>query len=145
MATRASLPLAPLPRIRSAGRFAEAAAVPFHQHEGIELVLVTEGSCRIAVGDATPLAASAGMLFVLPARTPHDQRNDGFCRTTYLTFDAAALAFADRARVVALAADDPALGWFEDCCRLWRAQPDAIDGPLAGLLHAILERVKAIE
>ena len=146
MATRPALPLAPLPLLRTAGRFADAAPVGFHAHEASELVLVTEGSCRITVGEAEPLAGAAGALFVLPARTPHDQRNDGFCRTTYLTFDAAALAFADRARVVALAADDPALGWIEDCCRLWRAQPTpAGDGPLAGLLHAIFERVKAIE
>ncbi len=137
--------MSPLPRVHFGGRFAEAAPVPFHRHGGSELVLVTEGSCRIAVAGGDTLAGEVGTVFILPAATDHDQVNDAWCRTTYVVFDVAPMAFPDRARCVRLAADDPALGWYEDVCRLALAPGQANETVLGGLLLAVLERIKAIE
>jgi len=137
--------MSPLPRVLFGGRFAEARPVAFHRHSGSELVLVTEGSCRISVTGAQTLAGEVGTMFILPADVAHDQVNDAWCRTSYVVFDAAPLAFSDRARCVALAGDDPAIGWYEDVCRLSLA-PGLVGEPvLAGLLLAVLERLKAIE
>ncbi len=137
--------MSPLPRVRFGGRFAETAPVALHRHAGSELVLVTEGSCRISVAGVEALDGVVGTMFILPADVEHDQINDVFCRTSYVVFDAVPLAFSDRARCVALASDDPALGWYEDVCRLSLAPGLASEAVLAGLLLAVLERLKAIE
>ncbi len=145
MARIPRLPMSPLPRVRFGGRFAESAPVAQHRHSGSELVLVTEGSCRISVDGAETLAGAVGTMFILPADVAHDQVNDAWCRTSYVVFDTVPLAFSDRPRCVVLAGDDPVLGWYEDVCRLSLAPGLASEPVLAGLLLAVLERLKAIE
>src|SRR5262245_16300088 len=138
-----STPMAHLPAIDYCGRFAERLPVPFHEHRVCELVLVTEGSCRIELArGGEPVAGPAGTLLGLPGREPHNQVNDGFCRTTYLGFDAPRLAFSERPRAVRLGVDDPSTRWFEDVCSLWASRP-AAEAALSALLLAVLERVKA--
>lgn len=136
--------IAHLPTIRFCGRFSAREPVPFHLHEGSEIVYVSEGACRIRVGDEGALVGTTGTVLVLPAGVAHDQTNDGFCRTTYIDFAAPRLGFADRARAVALGADDPAVRWLEDACTLWAARPPA-ETALSALLLAVLERVRAVE
>src|SRR5829696_5187747 len=128
MARSPSLPLAPLPRLHFAGRFAAAAAVGVHEHAGSELVLVEHGACRITVADGPALDGGEGTLFILPAARAHDQVNAGFCRTTYLSFAAAPLAFSDRARRVELTSDDPARSWIEDIRAAWCDRHEHADG-----------------
>jgi AraC-like DNA-binding protein len=70
-----------------------------HQHDGIELVLVLRGRCRIRVGDQA-LSAGPGELFVLPAKVPHDQDDQGEVETLYVEFTAPTRLFSERPRVL---------------------------------------------
>jgi AraC-like DNA-binding protein len=140
-----SLPLAALPRLLFAGRFAASTDVPFHRHAGIELVLVTSGACSITV-DGEALHGGRGTAFVLPAAVEHDQVNHGRpVRTTYLVFAAPQLTFAPTPRVLDLAGDERCSAWIEDLCQLFHGPEPAADSVSAGLLHAVLERLNELD
>jgi AraC-like DNA-binding protein len=140
-----SLPLAALPKLLFAGRFAAATDVPFHRHVGIELVLVTAGTCSITV-DGEELDGPRGTVFVLPAAVEHNQDNHGRpVRTTYLVFAAPQLTFASTPRALDLAGDERCAAWIEDLCQLFHGPGAAPESVMAGLLHAVLERLNELD
>jgi AraC-like DNA-binding protein len=125
----------PEPRVIYANRFESDRDVPWHRHDGAELVLVSAGACRIDVGGAG-LEAEGGNLLVLPSNVPQYQASHGRVRTTYAVFQCPRAYFDDSARVVPASA---ALSrWMEDLADL----PGADDRPVAdALLVAILAAV----
>jgi AraC-like DNA-binding protein len=108
--------------------------VGFHQHDGVELVLVTRGTARVAV-DGLDLRAGPGELFVLPGRTPHDQRNDGEVETWYASLALPPRALDQRARVLSLPDHQRVQGWMASLADLvWRDHPAC-----SGLALAVVE------
>jgi AraC-like DNA-binding protein len=132
-----------LPEIEHAGRFAARRDVPPHTHPGVELVLVTDGACTCSSG--ATLAGRKGSIFVLPAGVPHDQRNQGFTRTTYVVFFARPGQFDPAPRVIQVPAHDPILDWIEHLCDLSTGDDPAERTAASALLFACLERLNALE
>ncbi len=81
-----------------------------HQHLGLEIVLVTRGSCAVHVGAVT-LRATTGEAFVLPANKPHNQLDEGTVDTVYANFDLRLGDFPSEPRVLAMPVDGLAAGW----------------------------------
>ena len=129
-----------LPRLVNANRFASERYVTLHKHHGSELVLVTEGRCVITVA-GLELEGAKESLFILPADVPHDQRNEGFTRTTYVVFRAG--AFDDRPRILEHDRAAAVFRWLEDLCDLYAdAASAAVTG---GLLLATIDWPNQLE
>ena len=144
--------LAPVPIVHFAGRFAGAQDVPYHDHPGTELVLVTAGCCAVRLQDHdVVLEAQAGDLLVLPANILHNQEGrGGEARTTYCNCTFPPRAFSERPRLLATGGTDagtgapPALAiWMEQLADLQRVDvPAAMRG---GLALAVVEALHQIE
>jgi len=117
-----------------------------HSHPGSELVLVVEGRCSVDMAGQM-FSGGPGTLFVVPSGMPHNQREHAFTRTHYVVFTAGAQVFDDTARCVALdlAAERWMARWIDDLCGLSESPGSGASAPAAGLLHALLERMKQIE
>lgn len=133
-----------LPQLSFAGRFASTEDVARHSHPCDELVLVTEGHCRLQVEEEW-LDAPAGTLCVLPARKPQYQQTLGFTRTSYVGFSAGLHLFEPAGRALPLPRSDGTWRWIEDICDLgtFSRQDTALVG--GGLLLAVLKRLDILE
>lgn len=135
-----------MPTVLEADHFASRAHVPWHQHAGKELVLVTEGECDIQVGDER-LSGKSGTLFILPAGIPQYQYTREFVRTSYVVVRSHTVGIpADPPRPLTLNLDLAAAParWLEDICNLSAASP-GLEGVRAGLAQALLAYVNPIE
>jgi AraC-like DNA-binding protein len=138
-------PLHPmLPCVMNVGHFGSERDVPHHTHKGAEIVLVTQGSCRIQVDDVM-LKGKTGTLFVLPARIPQVQRNDGFVRTTYIVFKDPTRFFDESARCPFILPGDPVVAWMEDLFSFVTYNPEPDSAMSGALLLAILVRLAHIK
>jgi AraC-like DNA-binding protein len=134
--------LAPVPAVTFANRYQGSQGVVMHQHDGIELVLVLRGRCRIHVGDQA-LAAGAGELFVLPARVPHDQEDHGEVETLYVEFTAPARQFSERPRVLPVPLGSWAATWIKQLVALDR---EPVPPPVrSGLALALVAHLNHLE
>ena len=134
-----------LPRHVFSGRFAASRYVPFHSHEGHELVLVTKGKCTCTTGSGSPLSGSKGTLFVVPENMSHDQCNTGFTKTTYVVFTSPPGQFDTTARTIEIPDRDPVLMWMECLCD-YAMMDDREDSLVAGaILLACLGRLSTLE
>ena len=141
----AALPVL-LPRIDHADRFAAARDVGVHQHQGPELVLVTEGACTCESGvDGVRRSGRSGTLFVFPGGCPHDQRNLTFTRTTFVVFVDQPAQFDATARTILLPDADPVGIWMEQICDCSARAAVAGERVAGALLFACLERLNALE
>jgi AraC-like DNA-binding protein/mannose-6-phosphate isomerase-like protein (cupin superfamily) len=136
--------LSPVPAVRFAGRYRGANGVDFHQHPGVEVILVTHGQCSVelrpARGPTQHLAATAGEAFVIPADTAHNQLDVGEVRTTYATFTLPPRRFSAQARVIPLALGTPAAGWIEELADFQRSElPTDVRDGLGLALLAVLD------
>lgn len=131
-----------LPTVYFAGRFTEGGNVPFHDHPGTELVFMTSGTCGVRVRDQL-LEGTAGTLFVLPARIPHNQESNGQVRTTYANFTVPTRVFSETPRTVAVGLGSPVAGWLAQLADFERASaPPAVRGALA---LAVIESINQLE
>jgi len=119
-----------------AGTFAGRRHVPFHRHDGDELVLLERGRCDINVG-ATTLALRPLDLAILPRDLAHDQRNHGSVRTSYGVFRCD--AFDAAPRVCRLSRDDPLPIWLRQLASLGQGPDPAPGASLDGLMGVLLE------
>lgn len=97
--------LAPVPEVKFANRYRGSHGVVPHEHSGTELVLLLKGRCRIEVTGMTVLEGGPGDLFVLPARVPHDQQDEGEVETVYADFTVPSRHFSERPRVIPVPLD----------------------------------------
>jgi AraC-like DNA-binding protein len=132
-----------LPRLEYSGRFASAKDVALHQHNGIELVYINEGSCEINVG--VDLTGHAGALFVLPPRVPQVTRILEFTRTSYVVFSTQPTFFDHTPRVINIPTTDLAVGWLEQVCDLFQAGQNYKGEAVSVLLLAVLTRINEFE
>lgn len=109
--------LAPVPEVRFANRYRGSEGVIPHEHTCTEAVLVLRGRCRIRVAGSV-LEGSVGTLFVLPARVPHDQEDEGEVETLYVEFTAPARHFSERPRVIPVPLDSWAATWLTQLVEL---------------------------
>jgi AraC-like DNA-binding protein len=120
-------------------RYADAKPVPWHSHDGAELVLVTEGLSSCQVGD-TMLHGEAGTLWVMPPGVPQYQINDSFTRTIYVgfthpTFDAST-------RSISVGVEGFVRRWLEDLIDLYET---GLAEPTSFLLGALLAEIRRAE
>lgn len=58
-----------------------------HSHQGMELLYVTAGKCRINFSDGREARGSKGSLFIIPPGIAHERRNLHRCKTFYVIFE----------------------------------------------------------
>ncbi|MBD3241569.1 MAG: helix-turn-helix domain-containing protein [Chitinivibrionales bacterium] len=127
-----------------AGRFEGAHQVSFHHHEGLELIAVTAGACSISIRD-TLLHGTAGVVFVIPPATPHDQRNHGHAATSYVTLHASPVLLDQTPRTVRLGLDSWVVRWIENLCDLNSRPSRPAQEVGDGLVWAIVHHLAAME
>ncbi len=129
-------------RFLYAGRFSGAVFVQPHQHEGVELVLVTEGRCETDFHGNGVLPATAGQLYVTPPRLRHSQRSTPSCQTLFAVVMVDDPEFDDSLRVVDTGSDTILRRWFCDLIELYDQNTLESTAPL---FAAVWERVTALE
>jgi len=139
-----TLPVAELPRLRTAKRHAGERKVEFHSHDLVEFVLVRRGRLWIDVADLT-LEGRPDDLYILPGRVPHNQRNAGPWTTVCLLFLHGARLLDPSPRVVDLRGEPCMCRWLEDLCALHAVQRDLADPVCDALLLAVLTRLAELE
>lgn len=132
-----------LPRLITARRFSGSHDVPWHVHEGHELVLIESGACVISCGEQE-LACASGSLAVLPRGLPQFQRASGPTATSYVVWQAGDAVFSPTARVMPLDMASRPVRWLHDLCDL-AAVPDPDTGLCDALLLALLTALAGIE
>jgi AraC-like DNA-binding protein/mannose-6-phosphate isomerase-like protein (cupin superfamily) len=134
--------LAPVPAVTFSNRYVGAKGVVVHEHDGIELVHVLRGRCRITVA-GQQFAAGPGELFVLPARVPHDQYDEGEVETYYVEFTVPARHFSDRPRVLPAPPGSLVATWIRQLVALDREPvPPAVR---SGLALALITQLNHLE
>ena len=133
--------LVTLPVVTFAGRYRSAASVAFHQHPGLEIVLVTRGRCAVRVGDVH-LQAVAGEAFILPACRDHNQEDDGNVETAYVICTVRPQDFRDQPRVVPMPLAESAAGWLMQLADLQRHRvpPTVRSGLALAVLESLAQR-----
>jgi AraC family L-rhamnose operon regulatory protein RhaS len=81
-----------LPKVSYVGHYANDKHTLLHMHHGIEIVLVTKGTCINVVRNET-FFGKEGTIFVISPETPHVQYNHGFAETFYVVFEQSAINF----------------------------------------------------
>jgi len=131
-------------RLRWGGRFASTKDVSWHTHAATEIVAVTQGKCRIRVGERA-LDGARGAIFILPARVAQYQETLGLAHTTYIGFDAPPSSITDNACVLMLEPADPALQWIEQICNSQLTRPPLSDEVIRLVLVALLRRLAELD
>lgn len=126
------------------GRFAGDRDVDWHTHAETELVVITAGRCRIAVG-SHDFEGEKGTLFVLPAGEPQYQHTLGPVRTTFVGFSFPPGWFDESPRKLALTADEPILHWIEQLCDWPQIQPPLGGDMARQLLALVLRRIGELD
>ena len=134
--------LTAVPIVHFAGRYRGDVPVPFHEHAGIELVLLTAGACAVRIND-TLLEGQAGTLFVLPAKVLHNQEPRGPALTTYANFLVPRHVFNHHPRTIAVGCGTPLTHWLEQLADFERSSVSPlVRGSLA---LAVIESLKQLE
>jgi AraC-like DNA-binding protein len=127
-----------------AGRFSGRGTVRFHSHSGLELILVTSGSCSIESAGRV-LRRGPGHLFVISASAPHNQVNHGHARTSYVSCHVDRRVFDDTWRTVDVGVGSMVASWMEHICDL-SASPESPPQQICdGLVQAIVYRLRQME
>jgi AraC-like DNA-binding protein len=134
----------PSPVLLYAGRFADSRDTSLHSHDGIEVVLVSEGRCTIEVS-GTALAGGPGVLYVLPGSVPHIQFNRVLTRTTFIVFQAAQSVYPDTARTLDVSAEPWVGRWVEEILDLKVRYPEDYESIAEGILAALVRRLRRME
>jgi AraC-like DNA-binding protein len=128
----------------SAGCFSGRANVPMHNHDGLELVLVTIGECDTAINTEV-LTGGVDTLFILPAKVKHNQINRGFVKTHYIIFQSADSFFLKLPRTISIEGDFLTSRWFNDVLELHNSTENNTTAQIENILGAITERLKQFE
>ncbi|MCZ7644623.1 MAG: AraC family transcriptional regulator [Planctomycetota bacterium] len=137
-------PAAFLPELLAAGRSRQRGDGPWHAHGAPEIVLVREGPYAIEIGGQI-LPGRRGTLFVLPPHIPHAVRAPGWRETSYLVFLQPEPILDEAPRTFDVRADATLGRWFQDLFELNRSARGPVAPVAAGLLFAVLNRIRALE
>lgn len=132
-----------LPELVNSGIFASERFVNFHSHPGTELVLITEGRCKMEV-DGQILEGGTGTLFILPAAKNHSQINEGFVKTIYLSFRSDS-SFDESPRVINISRERWIKIWMKHIYLMHHRVQDDTSRSISGILYSILARIVKIE
>lgn len=130
-----------LPHFLHSGHHESARPVPRHSHPGMELVLITRGSCLLQVEGNVWRRGKQGDLFIMPAHRPHRQRSEGRVKTTYVVFRVTPGMLSDDMRRLSLSATDPLARWMEDLCMSDHPRTPSHTYMQSGLLLACVSRI----
>ncbi len=133
-----------LPRLQSALNYEGTVNVAFHNHAATELVFTVSGSIHIDVNGQT-FAGRPGILFVLPAVVPHNQRCDGNWKTRCVLFFDDTGLLDDTPRALDLSADALTERWIADLCQLHAAPSPLPEAVANGFLYTLLSRLGNFE
>ena len=134
------------PLISTTGHRLANNSVKSHAHDYTELIMVTQGGCKIQT-ENTELSGSAGDLFVIPPELSHSQPEIDLVGTSYIGFYHPKNYFDFSFRVISLKNELYIPRWLDDLIDL---HTQAIDNILyeelaVGILHSILMRIKQVE
>ena len=133
-----------LPRLKSVLHHDGERQVPFHVHDTPELVYTVDGDVRIDV-DGRALAGRAGILYVLPAKVPHNQWCSGHWHTLCILYDHGAQLLEEMPRAVDISSDPQIFKWLEELHVLHQSKARIADTVIDGFLFAILSRIGNLE
>lgn len=125
----------------SAGSFTGNRQIGFHSHEGSELVLVSAGTCEIEV-DGFQLRGGKGTLFILPAKTDHNQTNYGMVSTVYTKF-IKGKNFSEYPRIIM--ADNWLFEWMTMISRMAETVNEGLNNLASGILYSVIQRIAQLE
>ena len=91
--------------------------VQFHSHPGVELILLSSGSCQVTVGEEVHRLV-AGTMLVIPPETPHDQVCLAHAVNSFIVFHCRPEVFAATCRQVDLNQDPWCIRFFRLVCEL---------------------------
>lgn len=135
-----------LPRVHWAGEFRSGDAVPFHHHDGPEMILVTGGSCTTSVGGQPPLLAGPGDLYLIPSDVDHDQHSLPYVHTFYVSFSPGPVfGLGATPRLIPLQGEPLVRTWIRTLCHLRHKGDNSWDDSASYLLLAILHRLAHVE
>lgn len=103
--------------LTAVGDFAERRDVRRHAHNYAELVYILDGQCVSENGDGSKLVAEAGMAYLFPPYTEHDQR--GLCETIYIGFAVPKEALPGKMLLLDLRRDPLPRRWLKDIIQLY--------------------------
>lgn len=113
------------------------AGVQFHSHPGVELVLISEGACRITA-DEESFECRAGTMLVVPPESLHDQVCLGHVINSFIVFHCPPEVFDPACRLVDLNEDPWCIRLFRLVCELSEGKRyDLCEGVLLSLLAAL--------
>lgn len=120
------------------GRFDHELSVPFHFHEGAEVVFVHGGLCTVHVPDhAFEAEGRAGDCLLLPAGLLHDQVNARRTQTTYAVLKGLSPALVSKPRRLRAGIDSLPHRFIEDLLRLSVAPPEVRERAVRGVASAL--------
>jgi AraC-like DNA-binding protein len=127
------------PIVLFAGRYYGSHPVEEHTHPCSELILVTNGKCRIRAPH-TWSEGTAGSLFLMPAQVVQYQEELDYVETTFVGFESPT-PFTRMIRID-LEADRAPARWMEDICDLHLANehPNILNTLLWTLLASLAQR-----
>ncbi len=133
-------------RLVNAGRFAGDQDVPWHVHDDHELILVTEGSCRMSAGRDRWFDGTPGSLHILPAGADQYQVNHTLTRDIFLIFQAPENLFDMTPRTLHVSLDSMCADLFRWISTHYLAAA-AAERPLVvdALLYALLMEIVRLE
>lgn len=92
-------------------------SVRFHSHPSIELILITEGSCRIGICNDNYLC-TPGDLVVIPPETPHNQTQPTCNAVSFIVFTCPLEIFDGSFRIINVSSDPWCIHLFCDICKM---------------------------
>ncbi|HYF50444.1 MAG TPA: AraC family transcriptional regulator [Planctomycetota bacterium] len=133
-----------LPRFRSAVRHGGEQQVPMHTHDAAELVYTVGGDLIIDC-DGKSLPARDRMLYILPAKVPHNQRANGKWQTWCILYYDGDHIVSQKPRTLDLSATPEVPRFIDELCRLHELKDSVSPSVCEGLLFALLNRLAEIE
>ena len=129
-----------------AGCYADTKDVGWHVHSGHEIILVTEGHCRMSAGRDLWFEGTAGTLYILPAGASQYHHSYEFTKDLFLVFRASAEVFNPKARTLQVPLDGLCARLFNEIFNLSLSPTSGDAQPvLNALLLALLEEVSRLE
>lgn len=129
-----------------AGCYADTKDVDWHVHAGHEIILVTEGHCRMSAGRDLWFEGKAGTLYILPSGADQYHQSYEFTRDLFLVFHASPAVLNPQARTLQVPLDGLCARLFNEIFKLFCSPSSGEAQPvLNALLLTVLEEINRLE